>query len=326
MNAASVRMASSMALLAALVGSLVVSLQVGEGRSSGGATRRRHPTAPPFVLFRTLAPPEAHGHVALLRLDPPEGPRLLTTLSCLRVHYAAGGGVCVVNETVKTVSMHAAYAFDGTLARGRRIALAGVPTRVRVAPNGRHAAITTYQEEETPEGERLAIDSIVVDLRTGRTLADLRQFRLDNDGLPPIARPIDVSSVAFERDSDRFFAAVASSSEHYLVAGSISERRMTAIRTGVASESLSPDGQQLVVKKMGEHGFWRLAVIDLRTWHERQLVHERSVDDQVEWLDNDHVLYHDADENSSSLWMLPVDGVNGPRLFVRDAVSGVVQR
>jgi hypothetical protein len=96
----------------------------------------------------------------------------------------------------------------------------------------------------------------------------------------------------------------------------------------VAAEALSPDGRQLVVKKsVGDRGYWQLAVIDLRTWSERNLLQgPHSVDDQVEWLDEDHVVYHDADEDSTSLWILPVDGVHGPRVLVKDAYSAAVQR
>jgi hypothetical protein len=322
------RTASSIALLATLVGALVMSLQFGEGASSdgNGGRRRRHPVDPPFVIFRTLAPPEAHGRVALMPLDP-GGARELTNLSCVRVHYAGGRGLCIVQEAQGHASLYTAYVFDRALTRGRRIDLNGVPTRVRVAPNGRRAAITTYFEEESPAGERLASDSIVVDLRAGRVIADLREFRIETDDLPAPAGPIDFGGLSFERDGDRFFGSISTATERYLVAGSIDDRRMTTLRGGVAAESLSPDGRRLLVKKLRPHGFWQLAVIDLQTWSEHDLRQgPRSVDDQVEWLDNEHVMYHDADEAGTSLWMLPIDGVDGPRVFVKDAYSGSVQR
>jgi hypothetical protein len=70
-----------------------------------------------------------------------------------------------------------------------------------------------------------------------------------------------------------------------------------------------------------------LAVVDLGTWAEHDLQQgARSVDDQVEWLDDEHVVYHDADGEGTALWMLPIDGVNGPRILVRDAYSAAVQR
>lgn len=327
MTTGSLRLTLAAALLTVAVGVLVATLYVAKRTSPAALVSSGRDEAAPVLIFRTLAPSNAFGRVARLTLGRPGDDRQISHLACLRLHYAGGRGLCVTQESDGKDASHAAYVFDRSLTRGPRIALAGVPTRVRVAPDGRLAAITTYAEEESPEGERLAIDSIIVDMSSGRTVADLRQFRIENHDLPPLNPPVDVGGVAFERDGDRFFAAVSTATERYLVSGSIHERRMTPIRTGVASESLSPDGRQLVVKKPGERGFWQLAVIDLRTWKERDLQQgPRSVDDQVEWLDNAHVIYHDVDGDGTALWMLPADGVNGPRVLVKDAYSGAVQR
>ena len=320
------RTAASFAILTAAVAVLVVSLQF-DRLTPASRDRRQHPWTPPFVLFRTLTPSDHHGHVAIVSLDVSQMPRHVTNLACARVHYAGGRGVCVVEELAGNVPRPVAYVFDKSMTRGRRIALRGVPTRLRVAPNGRHAAITTYAEEETPAGERLATDTVIVDLRSGEEVADLRGFRIENDNLPPLSGPIDVGSVTFERDSDRFFAFVSTPGERYLAAGSLRERRMRTLRTGVACESLSPSGRTLVVKKAGASGFWQLAVIDLRTWQERDLAQgPYTVDDQVEWLDEEHVFFHNVDDNTTSLWVLPIDGVNGPHVLLKDAYSGSVQR
>ena len=279
------------------------------------------------MIFRALGGGDAHGRVALLGLQP-DAARVVSPLSCSRVHYSGGRGLCVTQESRPAGIENVAYIFDRRFERSRRIVLDGLPTRLRVAPNGRVGAVTTYMEEETAAGERLATRSRIIDMRTGKQLADLRDFQVENRQLPPIRGPVDFSSVAFERDSDRFFATMATGDERYLVAGSVSERRLSTIRTGVASEALSPGGQRLVVKRLiRERGFWQLAVIDLRTWTERDLPQgSRSVDDQVEWLDDDHVLYHDIDGESTALWMLPADGLNGPRVLLKDAYSGAVQR
>jgi dipeptidyl aminopeptidase/acylaminoacyl peptidase len=319
------RMLVLLTLLALLVGTLVLSVAPAVG--PGGAARRTAPMLePPFLVFRSLSTGRWFGRLALLPLGTPDRSVQFTGLPCVRAHYAAGGGICIVQEQVRGAAHHAAFVFDASFTRGRRISLSGVPTRVRVAPNGSRAAITTFAEEDTATGERLALDSIVVDLPTGRVVADLSEFRVQADGAAILER-IDIAGVAFESDGDRFFAAGTTSTEWYLLAGSMSQREMTALRSGVASESLSPDGRHLVVKKLRADGFWQLAVLDLRTWEERELQQGgRSVDDQVEWLDDQHVVYHDADDSTTSIWMLPIDGVNGPRVLVRDAYSPAVQR
>lgn len=323
----SLRTFSVVALLAAGIGYLLVSLQMAGRGESGERATARHPVPPPFVIFRALAPRESYGRVALLELRPAAEP-LVSSLSCLRLHYAGGRGLCATQRTRAGEIVNVVHLFDRALERRGEVVLDGIPTRLRVAPNGLFGAVTTYSEEETPEYERLATRTRIIDMQTGRQVADLRDFRLENSNLPAISGPRDFSSVAFERDGDRFFATLATDEERYLVAGSLREQRVTALRGGVANEALSPNGDRLAVKRLlPERGFWQLAVIDLRTWTERDLRQgPRSVDDQVEWLDDDHVMYHDVDGESTALWALPVDGINGPRVLVKGAYAGAVQR
>jgi hypothetical protein len=55
---------------------------------------------------------------------------------------------------------------------------------------------------------------------------------------------------------------------------------------------------------------------------ETPLAETRSVDDQAEWLDDEHVLYG-LDE---SIWTVPADGSGAPQLFARRADSPAVVR
>ena len=324
------RAISILASAALLVGaaSVVAWLRAGNGTVSPAAVVLGDLVLkPPFVIFRTLAPQDAHGHVAVVSLDPGEAARHVSTLACARVHYAGGAGLCLVIESAPDSSINVAYVFDHTFTRRHRLVLPGVPTRARVSPNGRRASITTYAETEAPEGERLVTDSVIIDVASGSVLANLRSFRIEHEG-PPLTGPVDISSVAFEPDGDRFFATLATATTRYLVAGSVDERRLTTLRDGVASEALSPDGRHLVVKRRGAGpAVWRLVVIDLHTWAERALNQgSRSVDDQVEWLDNDHVMFHDVVDDTTAVWMLPIDGITAPRVYLRDAFSAATQR
>ena len=52
----------------------------------------------------------------------------------------------------------------------------------------------------------------------------------------------------------------------------------------------------------------------------------RSVDDQVEWYDDSHIVYHDSASQGTGVWMLSVDGVSEPRLLLPQAYSPAVQR
>jgi hypothetical protein len=90
----------------------------------------------------------------------------------------------------------------------------------------------------------------------------------------------------------------------------------------------SPDERSLAVEKLvADRSRWQVAVIDLATWTERDLPQgPTSVDDQVEWLDDHHVMYHGVDGGSTSLWILPADGGGDPAVLLKHAYSGALER
>jgi hypothetical protein len=285
----------------------------------------RTPLRPPFLMFRALAPPAAHDRVAMIAIGDAKLTRAVTPLSCARVHFSGGRGLCLIEESVGTVTRHAAIVFDRSFRQRHRILLPGVPTRVRVSPDGRLAAVSTYAEEETPAGERLALESMILDLEHGGVLADLREFDVDPQG-PAIGMPRDFASVAFDADGDRFYATLSTLTNRHLVIGSVRNRRLRVIGDGFANEALSPDGRRLVVKRVTDRGFWQLSILELPSMTEHRLEHgTRSIDDQVEWLDDESVIFHDATGTGTGIWQLAVDGA-GPELLMLDAYSPVVVR
>src|SRR5438105_1213089 len=52
----------------------------------------------PVILFRNAAPGELYGRIAVVPLSAPDEPRQIAPISCERVHYAAGSGVCMVSD------------------------------------------------------------------------------------------------------------------------------------------------------------------------------------------------------------------------------------
>jgi hypothetical protein len=83
-------------------------------------------------------------------------------------------------------------------------------------------------------------------------------------------------------------------------------------------------------KRIGSRsrGWWQLARFDLMTGEEVVLAKEtRSVDDQVEWIDDQSVTYHlTGNGTAADLWLLPVDGRSAPRILLRNAYSPAVVR
>src|SRR5262249_1134706 len=134
--------------------------------------------------------------------------------------------------------------------------------------------------------------------------------------------------LTFARDGNHFFATLKTGGQRYLVAGTIDARAASVARTDVECPSLSPNERLLVFKKpLGTEVGWRLHVLDLTTGAERPLNQaQRSVDDQVDWFDNEHVVYHDASPSGTGVWILPVDGVSPAQLLLPNSYSPAVQR
>src|SRR5262249_39131513 len=150
------------------------------------------------------------------------------------------------------------------------------------------------------------------------------------DGEPFKAVDFNFWGLTFAPDSDHFYATLRTGGQRYLVSGSIGNRQMEVVRTEVECPSLSPDGSRIVYKKplkgVMEVG-WRLSVLDAKTGAERSLNQlTRSVDDQVDWFDRDHIVYHDSASAGTGIWMLSVDGVSPPQLVLADAYSPAVFR
>jgi hypothetical protein len=103
------------------------------------------------------------------------------------------------------------------------------------------------------------------------------------------------------------------------------------VRDDVECPSVSPDGTRVAYKKRftrdGRVG-WELHVLDLRTMADVALAEERSVDDQLEWLDDEQVLYSVAAAGGvgSDVWRTSADGTGSPGVFLRAAYSPAVVR
>ena len=98
--------------------------------------------AGPHVAFRSMAPGQA-GRLALAPLDDPGGTRILTDLECLRIHVAAGNGLCLSDKG----SLFTPYdiVFLGPDLESRHTeSLAGLISRARVSPDGRYGAATVF--------------------------------------------------------------------------------------------------------------------------------------------------------------------------------------
>jgi hypothetical protein len=150
------------------------------------------------------------------------------------------------------------------------------------------------------------------------------------DGQP--FREVDFNfwGVTFARDSNRFYATLSSGDVKYLVEGDVEARSARVIGRDVECPSLSPDNTRVAYKKAYKDSRgvgWTLHVLDLASGADVALGAEtRSVDDQVEWLDDAHVMYHLPSSRGADIWVMAVDGVTSPRILIPLAYSPAVVR
>jgi len=289
------------------------------------------PPLPPYLLYISVASDDTHQRVALAPLGSPSTARLITKLSCERAYYAAGHGICLNSKTNGPSVTHFADFFDGGFEPGGRLSLTGPPSRVRVSSDGRRAAATVFEEGHSYAQEGFATRTTVIDLATGKVLCDLEDFTVFKDGKTIKEKDFNFWGLTFEHDGNAFYATLDTGGVSYLVHGDIDKREMRVVRPGVECPSLSPDNMRLVFKKRigsRSRGWWQLARFDLASGEETVLAKEtRSVDDQVEWLDDQTVTYHLTGNNTAAdLWAMGVDGQSSPKILLPNAYSPAVVR
>jgi hypothetical protein len=240
-------------------------------------------------------------------------------LACERVYFAAGHGLCL--STAETGIDYTATFFDSSLKPLHELPIAGLPSRARVSPDGRYGAITVFVNGHAYlSNGGFSTVTTIVDMYSGRELANLESFAVSEDGHPVDAVDFNFWGVTFAKDSNRFYATLRTKGHYYLVEGNVRQRTMRILRDRVECPSLSPDGTRIAYKsRIGDENRWRLKVLDVATLRAHPVAEKRAIDDQVEWLDDSTLIYSDG----LDVYTVPADGGGAPRLVVRDATSPV---
>lgn len=295
--------------------------------------------APHLVFLQTQG--DTYRRVGLLSLGTSDPSRYLTALRCQRVHMAAGQGLCL-GQT----SRGGAFTFDASFQPKYQLPIMGVPSRARVSPDGRYGAMTVFVRGHSYAGTSFSTQTVLVEMATGTMLGaepedggdgrpGLEKFAVYRDGMRFQAEDENFWGVTFASDGDRFYATLGSGGTTYLVEGSVAAKQFSILTENVECPSLSPDGTRLVYKKrVGGGGItpivWQLHVLDLATLHSTPLAETRNVDDQVEWLDDQRILYALEDEGPPptvrpDIWLLSLDG-GSPERYQIGALSPAVIR
>jgi hypothetical protein len=275
----------------------------------------------PQLLFRNAIPDKTFGELAIAPLAHPNETRAVADLKCDRVDYENGRGLCLTSGGTWPTTTYVAKIFDAHFKVLAKVALTGIPSRTRISADGRLGATTVFVNGDSYAPGNFSTRTDIIDMQTGKIVVGLESFHVTRDGEPFSNKNFNFWGVTFAKDDNRFYATLGSGAATYLVQGDLRARTMRVITDHVECPSLSPDGTRIAYKRsLNSHGSWRLYVLDLKTLKETPLAETASVDDQVEWLDNDHVSYW----LHSDTWSLPADGTGSPTKLLTDASSAVV--
>jgi hypothetical protein len=273
------------------------------------------------LMVRAVDPANPRLNGRVYEIDGGKVKRRSGDLACERVYYAGGRGICM--GVAPSGVDYRAQVFDSRLRPVDEVALTGFPSRTRISADGRYGAMTVFVSGDSYLQSPTAFSTrtVILDLRSGKRVGQLEQFDVTKDGKPFDSVDFNFWGVTFvPGDSNRYYATLGTGGSHYLVEGDVAARSMRVLRDGVECPSLSPDGRQIVYKsRLGDGEHWRLRVLDVETLADHAVAETRSIDDQVEWLDDQTLAYGYGDD----LYTVPADGGGEPQLLVRDASSPV---
>ena len=284
------------------------------------------------VVFRSTALGETYGKLSVVALADPSGPRAVLDSSCERVYATATNGVCITADR-GIVATYGLTELTAKLQPQESSELTGLPSRARISPDGSLLATTTFVTGHSYAETSFATQTIIR-RANGGVIGNIEDFTASVDGRPFTVVDRNFWGVTFV-DGDTFYATGASTSmgKTWLMKGSIAARTMTSVRTDAECPSISPDRTRVAYKtRQGNPapGQWRLAVYDLATGKETVLAEKRSVDDQVEWLDDSTVLYAlpraGSEATTTDVWRVPADGTGEASVYIPQASSPAVVR
>jgi len=282
------------------------------------------------IVFRTTESGRAYGHVASVPIDAPDGARLTSGDVCDRLDATVARLSClrIVRGVVPSYTATVSDAAGETAAEWP---LPGIPSRTRFSPSGELVAETSFVSGHSYAAVGFSTATVISRV-DGTSLGNLEEWSLTRDGAAVAAADRNFWGVTFV-DDRTFYATVGMTltGTTWLVRGDIDARSMTMLAENVECPSVSPDGRSIAFKRVtgddpaGPH--WTPAIYDVATGAVRVLPEERGIDDQIEWLDDDTILYgmpRAQTRGDSDVWALEVDGSSDPRILIEHAWSPAV--
>jgi hypothetical protein len=284
----------------------------------------------PHLVVRNTESGPSYGKIALVPLSDPSGPRAIVDVRCDRVAAAPTGAVCL-QEVPGLVTSYRAVFLDGHFRQTGTQPLDGPPSRARMSADGHYAASTVFAAGHSYADASFTTATVITDLSTGTSLGNLETWTTIKDGAVITTQDRNYWGVTFIGNGPTFYATLGTGGHRYLLRGDITTRTMTVLGPEGACPSVAPDARTVVFKQAdpvsrADH----FVAMSVATGVTTRLPEGRSVDDQVNWLDDATVVYGVAGGVMSStdfdVWAAPASGTGVARLLVPHASSPSVVR
>jgi len=287
---------------------------------------------PGEVMFVNRVPGDDYGRLGIRHSD---GSRTLLAQDCLRVHIAADHGVCL-SETDPVLGTFETTFFEASNpAETIKSYASASPSRARISPDGTFSTVTAFisggSYADIGIGETTTVVTID-EVDSNVLLRGAGQFEVNAEQSRYQTFDANYWGLTFV-DQENFYITGFYDTLPEIMQGTLST--MTIEPTGWIGScpSISPDGKTLVFKEQRPDGHYDLVAVDVETQEKRLLGETRSVDDQVEWLDNDTILYalhpEDGDlglQPQFDIWELDLAEGSEPKMFLPSADSPAVAR
>lgn len=287
---------------------------------------------PEATYMLATRPSESHRQlVEIFEMSASSGEaisRTPTHLQCHRVHQNKNGQIlCLSNfdptQSNQQYSMPVALLYDSQLKLQKKLFSSTenhLISRARMSPNGQWSSWTFM----TPGDSYLEAGSasfsteawLVANGPKNEAAVNLETWPLFHQKQLVKAVDKNIWGVSFSpTNPDLFYVTAFFKGKPYLAKGSLQNKKLETIKEGIECPSVSPNGLMIAFKKRVSSNKWAPAVMNLQSGKEtvfKQAKH--SVDDQIEWLDHESIVYH---INTNSFF-----GKNETHLMRLDIIRG----
>lgn len=274
------------------------------------------------IAFVNRTPGDDYGTVGYIDRD---GNRQSTELECDRIDLNANGGICL-DDSSGIGGTGRGLILDPNLNPSLRFGI-NLPSRAAASPDGEIVAWTGFAVGHSylAVGEFATTTQLIeVERGIGANLeTQFATFDIDNQPVDDEER--NFWGVTFV-DNETFYATIGVGADTSIVRGSIANSRLTVVHENATCPEVSPDGNTIVAKER-RGDFFQLVAIDTATGERRDLPEVRTVEDQVEFLNDSTIIYglpNSAEGTEAQpawdVWSLDLNG-GAPQLIIPFADS-----